>query len=362
MSDVPTFDSTAVKRGMFLLLLFLVTALFFGLISSFLMACFWAAIFAILFQGVYQWLVVKFRGHRNTAAFTTCLLILVAVVIPIGLISIAVVQESKSLYDQIQQGDINISAIVKSIEARIPVVEEVLSRFGITLGTLKTRIESFATDIISFAGESTLRYTQGAINITVEFFLMLYLLYFWLRDGSKIVAGIRHAIPLGDNIEDALFRKFAQVARATLKGTVVVAACQGFIGGVLFAILHIEGAVLWGVLMGLLSLLPVAGSGIIWLPAAVILYFQGYVVDAIIIVVVGSLGIGLIDNLLRPVLVGRETRMPDYLVLLATLGGLAWVGLSGFIIGPVLAALFITSWEITGELFGGKEKEASDQG
>jgi predicted PurR-regulated permease PerM len=107
--------------------------------------------------------------------------------------------------------------------------------------------------------------------------------------------------------------------------------------------------------MGLFSLLPVGGSGIVWVPAAIILFVQGHVAEAIIIVVVGSLAIGLIDNLLRPVLVGRETKMPDYLVLLSTLGGLAWVGLSGFIIGPVIAALFITCWEITGTLFGGGE-------
>jgi predicted PurR-regulated permease PerM len=127
------------------------------------------------------------------------------------------------------------------------------------------------------------------------------------------------------------------------------------IGGTLFAILGIPGAVLWGVLMALLSLLPIGGSGIIWAPTAIIMFVQGHVTEGIIIVVVGFLGIGLIDNLLRPILVSHDTKIPDYVVLIATLGGLSWFGLSGFIIGPVIAALFMICWEITGELYGGKE-------
>jgi predicted PurR-regulated permease PerM len=180
-------------------------------------------------------------------------------------------------------------------------------------------------------------------------------LYFWIRDGEKILNAVRNSIPVGQEIETMLFRKFAQVSRATLRGTVIVAMCQGLIGGILFGVLDIQGAVLWGVLMGVLSLLPVGGSAIIWAPTAFILFAQGHVTESIIIVIVGTLGIGLIDNILRPILVGREAKMPDYLVLLATIGGIAWFGLSGFIIGPVIAALFITCWEITGELFGGKE-------
>ncbi len=355
MGLLPRLENASVRRGMFLLLLFLVTAVFFGLISSFFMACFWAAIFAILFQGIFQWFVTKFHGRHNAAALATCLLILLLVVLPIAVISIAMVQESKLLYEHMQQGDVSVNKVISVIESKLPAVQELLGRVGMTLEDLRGHLESFVSTTLSMIGSNTLKYTQGAIGIVAEFFLMMYLLFFWLRDGQKIIASIRNAIPVGDEIENTLFRRFAQVARATLKGTVVVAACQGFIGGVLFAALGIEGAVLWGVLMGLFSLLPVAGSGVVWVPAAIIMFIQGQVTDAIIIVVVGSLGIGLIDNLLRPILVGRETRMPDYLVLLATLGGLAWAGLSGFIIGPVIAALFITCWEITGQLFGGTD-------
>ncbi|MEM9261899.1 MAG: AI-2E family transporter, partial [Bacteroidota bacterium] len=146
----------------------------------------------------------------------------------------------------------------------------------------------------------------------------------------------------------------AQVSKATLKGTVVVAIVQGSIGGVLFAVLGLPAALLWGVAMTLLALLPVGGSAIVWFPTAIILFAQGYPTKAIIIIIVGSLIIGLVDNLLRPLLVGRDTEMPDYLVLISTLGGITYFGLSGFVIGPTIAALFITVWEMMGRDYGGK--------
>ena len=355
MKGLTPAESLPVRRGMFLFLLLVVSVMFFGLIFGFLMACFWAAIFALLFKGVFIWLTGKLNGRRSLAAFITTLIILFSAVIPLGLLSIAVVNESKGLYRSIEQGNIDPSAILQRLEDQLPGIEAMLTKMGVDLDQVYQRANAAFTSAISSIGKSMWRYTQDAINFVIQFTLMLYLLYFLVRDGDKIVLAIRNALPMGNKIEELLFRKFGQVARATLKGTVIVATCQGTIGGVLFAILGIQGAVLWGVLMALLSLLPIGGSGIVWAPTAVIMFVQGHIADGIIIVVVGFLGIGLIDNLLRPILVSHDTKIPDYIVLLATLGGLAWFGLSGFIIGPVIAALFMICWEITGELYGGKE-------
>ena len=149
-------------------------------------------------------------------------------------------------------------------------------------------------------------------------------------------------LPLGDARERALFSRFAQVVRATVKGTFIIGSVQGLIGGVTFAFLGIEGAVLWGVLMALLSLLPAIGAALVWVPAAIMLFVREEFINGGILVFVGVFVIGLSDNLLRPLLVGRDTRMPDYLILLATLGGLGSFGMSGLVIGPLIAALFIT--------------------
>ena len=199
-------------------------------------------------------------------------------------------------------------------------------------------------------------YTQNALSFTAQFFLMLYVLFFFLRDGRKMLNAAINVVPLGNKWERTLIERFASVARATLKGTLIVAVVQGSIGGLMFAILGIEGALFWGVMMTILSLLPVGGSAIVWAPAAAILAWQGLWGKAIALVIVGTLGIGLIDNILSPILVGRDTEMPDFLVQLATLGGIAWFGLSGFVLGPVIAALFLTFWQTAGKEYGGADE------
>jgi len=349
-------DSLAVRRGTFLVFLVLVSAAFFELIYELLMACFWAAILAIIFSGVNTWMLNKIKGRTNWAALCTMLIILITVITPLFLVSLAVMAETSTLYEALQSGTIDPEGIVDSMKNLIPVIESFFERFGVPPDQIDERISAFSSELLQSLGSRAVQTTQNAINFIILFSLMLYLLFFFIRDGVSIVDSIKRALPIGDEIEEKIFSRFAQVSRATLKGTLVVAIIQGSIGGITFAALGIPGATLWGVVMILLSLLPVGGSMFVWGPAAIILYANGDTGKALILVVVGALFIGLIDNLLRPRLVSRDTKMPDYLVLLATLGGLAHFGLTGFIIGPVIAALFITCWEITGVLFGGSER------
>ncbi len=351
---LPLFHSTTImeqtysnmRKITFLAILVGVSIAFISLVSDFLMACFWATVLAIVFSGVNEWFYLKVKKKRNLSAFVTTILILFVVLVPVAVITLALVGESQRLYESIQTGNLEITSVVDDLQTRVPAVERLLNRVGMTIDDLRDKLNSFATSVTKGAANQALKHTQNAISFTIQFTLMLYLLFFFLRDGKKIIQAIKDAFPLGDATESILFDRFAQVSRATVKGTLIVALIQGTIGGVLFASLGIPGAMFWGVLMTILSLLPVGGSGFVWIPAAIILIIQGNYGKATIMVVVGSLIIGLIDNLLRPLLVGRETQMPDYLVLLATLGGIAWFGLSGFIIGPVIAALFVTCWQL----------------
>ncbi|MEL6356606.1 MAG: AI-2E family transporter, partial [Bacteroidota bacterium] len=226
---------------------------------------------------------------------------------------------------------------------------------GHDLGTeeLRKEIEKGSLTLAQTIGNRALSYSGSLLNFFIQFSLMLYLLFFFFRDGMELVRAVTNAIPMGNIRERRLFKRFAEVSRATLKGTLIVAIVQGSIGGILFASVGIPAALLWGVAMTLLALLPVGGSGLVWGPAAIILFSQGQTTKGIIVLIVGSLIIGLIDNLLRPILVGRDTQMPDYLVLLSTLGGITYFGLTGFIIGPVIAAMFITVWEMMGTEYGG---------
>ena len=183
---------------------------------------------------------------------------------------------------------------------------------------------------------------------------MLYLGFFLVRDGERIRTLLIRALPFGDHREEMLFARFAQMLRATVRGTLLVAIAQGTLGGIIFALLDIRGPVLWGVIMTLLSLIPVVGAAVIWLPVAGYLLATGEYASGGILMAYGVCIIGLADNVLRPVLVGRDTKLPDFMVLLSTLGGFALFGLDGFITGPVLAVLFVTIWQIFMDEFTGR--------
>jgi predicted PurR-regulated permease PerM len=154
-----------------------------------------------------------------------------------------------------------------------------------------------------------------------------------------------------------LLGKFTTVVRATVKGNIAVAAMQGTLGGLIFSFLGIQGALLWGFVMAFLSLLPAVGASLIWGPVAIYFLLTGSIWQGLILTAFGVLVIGLVDNLLRPVLVGKDTQIPDYVVLISTLGGMVLFGLNGFVIGPVIAALFIAAWD----LFSATKETTKDQ-
>ena len=151
---------------------------------------------------------------------------------------------------------------------------------------------------------------------------------------------------MDDDHERYLLDQFHQVTKVTIKGTFIVAFVQGFLGFVILSILNIQGAILWGFLMALFSILPGIGTAIIWLPIAVFLIYSGMWLQGLILLFSGLFIIGLVDNLLRPYLISKETSLPDYLVLLTTIGGISLFGISGFVIGPIIASLFISIWSL----------------
>jgi predicted PurR-regulated permease PerM len=358
--------STTIQSAFFLALLLLVSLAFVGLMQAFLLPLFWAATLAIVFHPVYQRVRALLRNRATVAALLTLGMILVAVILPLFFVCVAVAHEAAALYQRLDSGQIDLQAPLQVAERLLPTITNYLERFGVETQRLKEGLATAAVTISRFLGTQVLNIGQDALRLGALFFLMLYLLFFFLRDGRQIVAALMRVLPLGETRERLLLAKFATVVRATLKGNLVVGVVQGTLGGLLFAVLGISAAVFWGVLMTILSLVPAVGSGFIWVPAAVLLFATGHIVKALVLLGGGILVIGLVDNLLRPLLVGRDIRMPDYLVLLSTLGGLTVFGLSGFVIGPVIAALFLAVWDMFALEHGGKsaagaiESEASD--
>lgn len=332
------------QTASFIGLLTLVTLVFFGLVADFLQPIFWAAILAVIFHPVNGRMQRMLGRRKSSAAFLSLLLICVTVIIPFWFVASAVVGEAASFYTRIEAGELNPAAWLEWLQGKLPLLDGLLDRAGLTKVDVRDKVSSAAVAASQYIGSWAVSAGQSAVRFGLMFFVMLYVLYFFLRDGDELLEVIIHALPIGDERERELFAKFAEVSRATIKGTIVIGILQGTLGGLIFWLLGIEAAVFWGAVMVVLSIVPMLGAGLIWVPAAVIMVASGSYIKAAILVVFGVLVIGLVDNLLRPVLVGRDTRMPDYLILLSTLGGLTMFGVSGFIIGPIIAGLFLTLW------------------
>jgi predicted PurR-regulated permease PerM len=339
-------------QGIFFgVLLLVVTAAFFWLIKGFMQPIFWAVALGIVIFPAHLRIKAALVKRDTLAATSSVVLVVLIVILPLAGVAAAVAGEATALYERINTGEINPSRLVEWAQQQLPQVVSTLESLGIEPGRLREQISSSAVTVSQFVASRALAIGQNTLAIAVYFFLMLYLLFFFLRDGERMLDAAVRVLPLGDERERHLLSRFAEVSRATIKGTLVVGVAQGAIGGIAFAILGIGAPVLWGVVMALLSIIPAVGPALVWIPASILLITGGRIIAGIVLILIGTLVIGLVDNVLRPVLVGRDTRMPDYLILLSTLGGLTAFGLAGIVIGPIIAAFFLSVWEMAEEEF-----------
>lgn len=351
----------ALRRAAFLLLLALVTVAFFWIISPFFGAVFWAMVLALMFMPVHRRLCARLRGRDTLAALGTLLFCMVIVVVPMIFVVGAMVDEATSFTQRLRTGEFNPRTYFEQIQNALPGwLRDLLGRFG--LFNAQDVVDKLTAAVVQGGQALTTRALaigQNTLMLLVDLGIMLYLLFFFLRDGRDLAQTIRRAVPMQRQHTDFLLSKFATVVRATVKGTVVVALVQGMLGGVAFAFLGIHGAVLWGVVMSVLSLLPAIGAALVWAPVAIYLIATGSMIEGLGLAAWGAGVMGMVDNLLRPILVGKETKLPDYLVLLSTIGGLSIFGLNGFVIGPAIAALFVATWALFSHEEGATPEDAA---
>lgn len=342
------------ERRSFLLLLVFVSIAFGLILEPFWGAIFWACAVTVIFAPMQRWVLSKIGERPNTAALLTLLALMAIVVIPVILLTSAFVSEGIQFYQRIEAGEIDPRQILQRLRDAFPWVDQMLVEFGVDTNNLRERLSQALVSASQFLAKETFTIGQNTFSFLISLALMLYLTFFLLRDGKKLVQLIIKALPLGDERERALFTKFAEVTRATVKGNLVVAIVQGALGGIIFWILDIPGPLLWGVIMAFLSLIPAVGAAIIWFPVSLYLYATGAWISATVLIAYGAIIIGLADNVLRPILVGRDTKLPDYVVLFSTIGGIALFGINGFVIGPLVAALFMATWQIFMKDFNGE--------
>jgi predicted PurR-regulated permease PerM len=322
------------------------------LIGPFVYPVFWAAVIAVLFYPLYRWLL-KFLKVPGITSFITLILIIIILFLPLIGLSTILINESKDLYQASSEWDVG---------------SQVSHVSGWFTGTwLEPTVETVKIETISYINEAKQNFAlllvenlktindvyqniKSATIISLRFvfmlFIMFYTLYYFLKDGPKMLKRLMHLSPLGDEAEQMLYDKFTSTSRATLKGTLLVGAIQGTLGGVVLALTGVEGAFIWGVVMVFLSIIPALGPFIVLLPAGIIMLIIGDVWQGTVILTIGLGVTSVIDNLLRPPLVGKDIQMHPLLVLFSTLGGLIMFGISGFVIGPIIAALFVAIMSI----------------
>ena len=345
------------KRA-FILLLIAVTAGFGLVLEEYAVAIFWGVVFAIVFAPLHRKLLMRMPNKPTLAALATLLISLVMVILPLSLIGLSLIKETAAIYDRISSGNLSAGSYVEQVFNALPSwLTPWMEKLHLgTLEEIQTKLSNIALQASKLAATKAVGLGQNTLGFVVGFGVMLYLIFFLLRDGKELVARIWAATPLAPEHKRELAIKFITVIRATVKGNLAVAAAQGALGGLIFWILGIQGAVLWAVVMAFLSLLPAVEAGLVWGPVAIYFLATGAVTKGLILAAYGVLVIGLVDNVLRPLLVGKDTKMPDYVVLISTLGGMALFGLSGFVLGPAIAALFMAAWELFATMQEQEEK------
>jgi predicted PurR-regulated permease PerM len=339
------------QQASFLTILVIVSLLMAVIVYPFAQPLLWAALAAIMFQPLYRRVLRRMRGRRNPAAGISLLIIFTLVLVPAGWVATMVIQQAIVLVATLQQQPIDLAALFDVFYTNLPkIAREAVDRSGwADITMVQSRLQELLAESAGMIASQAVSIGSGALGFFLSFGVGLYVMFFLLRDGERIGRTVLCAMPVERSIADRLAERFLGIVRATIKGTGVVALVQGALGWIALMIAGVPSALLFGVLMTIFALVPVIGAGAVWLPAGLWLLITGATWQGIFVLLVGFFIISSSDNVLRPILVGRDTGIPDWIVLVTTLGGISLVGFSGIVLGPLVAGLFLASWSILRE-------------
>lgn len=342
---IQTFVFTAVLLGSLVALVWL--------ISPYSYAIFWAAVIAALAQPLYQRFLKLCKQHAPLAAAGTMVTVVLICLIPIGLVLSVVIQQAISFYTSIH--DTTSLATISEAVNKLLATPWLVNITGPI--DVKAQLYNGASGLSGYAYQLLASSGQNTVWLLIQVAIMLYSLYFFIKDGERILRKIMFILPLGDSYEQQLYQRFVSTTRATLKGTLLIGMIQGVIGGLAFWIAGVPAALFWSVIMIVLSIIPAVGASPVLGGGALIFAVLGNYTGAIILVV-GLVCAGLIDNILRGPLVGKDTQLHPLLIFFSTLGGLGVFGISGVVIGPVLMALAVSMLEIYQHIYRPELKKA----
>lgn len=346
-------NGTWFRIAFVLVLVLSISSLFLAVVWPFLQALLFAAILAGLFKPLQRSLAKLFRGRESLAAVATILVLMLIIIGPVSALAGLIVKQAVDVSDhalpwvQQQLGSAGSFDLHDWLAARFPMFEDFLPSRTEIANALGTAVKAAGAYLVASASS----FTAGTAGVLLDFFVMLYAMFFFLRDGRGILEKIFYYMPLSHDDEVLMLERFVSVTKATIKGTLLIGLIQGGLAGIAFYFAGITGAAFWGAVMVVLSIIPGVGAALVWVPAVIYLAATGHHLAAILLGVWCAGVVGTIDNVLRPTLVGKDAKMPDLLILIGTLGGLFLFGPLGFIVGPIICGLFLTAWDIYGVAF-----------
>ncbi len=330
--------------SVFFLLAALFTYLFYRIIIPFFVPIAWAAVFAILFFPAYEKLKVKLKSPGLTSVLI-CLMIVLLIIGPITYLFVALVDEAASAVARMNE-------LYKSgqldnlLSFDLPWIDTVRQKLSGYFDLSKVNLDEIVLDAVNNVSSLILNQTSWLVangtKAVFYFILMFFTLYYFFKDGERLVAKIKRLMPYKPHEVDNTFHRLSEVIHATMQGGVVVAALQGVLGGILFAIMGISSPIFWGAIMAFLAIIPIVGASIVYIPAGIILIIGGSYIKGIIVIAVGSLVISQTDQVVRPWLISGRAEMHPLLLFFSIMGGIMLFGLLGLVMGPIIAAVFVT--------------------
>lgn len=331
-----------IQSYVFIGLLIGVTIAFFWMLRPYIYAIFWAAVVATLFYPVNKFILKKVgKKRRSLAASISMVLAILVFLIPLAGIASLVVNQAVNIYQEFGNEDTynQVNGYMEGI-LELPYVKNLVGQINV-----QEKISEWSSAVSGYAYKILTSWGQNTLQFLIQFFIMLYALYYFIKDGESLLKKLMYIIPLGDKNEKKLYSDFVSTAKATLKGTLLIGLIQGVIGALAFLVTGIPGFAFWGLVMVILSIIPSVGASLILVPAAVIMLLVGNIWQAIVILIF-VLVVSLVDNFLRVPLVGKDIQMHPLFIFFATLGGLLAFGISGIIIGPIITSFLISIWGI----------------
>lgn len=333
----------------FWVLLGVVGAFTFAIMSPYLTPLFLAGVFTILFSPIHRLFLRKLSGNEGGAALATVLVVLVLVLIPLIFLGMLMFQEVLSIFDGLSRGNTFFAGLDKFITAIGNHVQRIVPTFEI-----RANIFVYLETLLKWVAANLNTFFSGILSFIFQIFIINIAMFFLYRDGKQLHTFALKWSPLNDEYDENIIMKIGTAVSSVVRGALSTAIVQGVMLGIGFAIFGIPNPVLWGVIGTIAALLPIIGTGLITMPAGAWLLLTGHVGAGIGLIIWGLVCVGLIDNVLSPFLMKKGMNVHPFLILLSVFGGLAYFGPVGFLAGPVVLAFFFTLLEVYPQIIKGR--------